>query len=315
MANSHQPTKAFAIFITTPNYLPGLLTLHHGMKAVNTKYPIVAMVPPLFDPESRRILQKQGVPIREVQPLSLKETHVLDEFDARFVDTWTKLRVFELIEYERVVLMDADMIVRKNIDDLMDLDLPDGHIAAAHVCACNPLKLKHYPSDWKPENCAHTPMVAPKCLTHPSQITPGSPRPYGQLNSGLVVLSPSQELFKAIEEYLHTSPDVRTFKFPDQDLLSAFFRGQWKPLPYIYNGLKTLRNVHRNMWRDDDVRCIHYIIDKPWGRGGKATSNPFAGTYAMWWAQWEALEKDMNVEKGPAADKEGWKYVSKYVHG
>ena len=26
--------------------------------------------------------------------------------------------------------------------------LPDDWIAAAHVCACNPRKLPHYPSDW-----------------------------------------------------------------------------------------------------------------------------------------------------------------------
>lgn len=30
----------------------------------------------------------------------------------------------------------------------MELDLPKNYIAAAHVCACNPRKLKHYPVDW-----------------------------------------------------------------------------------------------------------------------------------------------------------------------
>lgn len=44
--------------------------------------------------------------------------------------------------------MDADMLVRKNMDELMEMDLPDGWIAAAHACACNPLKLTHYPLDW-----------------------------------------------------------------------------------------------------------------------------------------------------------------------
>jgi hypothetical protein len=40
------------------------------------------------------------------------------------------------------------MIVMKNMDELMDLDLLKDHIAAAHVCACNPRKLAHYPADW-----------------------------------------------------------------------------------------------------------------------------------------------------------------------
>jgi hypothetical protein len=44
--------------------------------------------------------------------------------------------------------MDSDMIVTRNMDELMKLDLPPDWIAAAHVCACNPKKLAHYPKDW-----------------------------------------------------------------------------------------------------------------------------------------------------------------------
>jgi hypothetical protein len=40
------------------------------------------------------------------------------------------------------------MLVKKNMDDLFDMELPADWIAAAHVCACNPWKLKHYPADW-----------------------------------------------------------------------------------------------------------------------------------------------------------------------
>lgn len=40
------------------------------------------------------------------------------------------------------------MIVMRNMDELMELDLPSDWIAAAHICACNPRKLAHYPKDW-----------------------------------------------------------------------------------------------------------------------------------------------------------------------
>lgn len=76
--------------------------------------------------------------------------------DARFNDTWTKLVAFSLVEYERVVLLDSDMVVLRNMDELMDLELDapdlngDGALvfAAAHACACNPLKKPHYPTEW-----------------------------------------------------------------------------------------------------------------------------------------------------------------------
>src|SRR5579863_5107855 len=45
-------------------------------------------------------------------------------------------------------MMDSDMIVQRNMDELMDIDLPPDWIAAAHVCACNPRKSAHYPEDW-----------------------------------------------------------------------------------------------------------------------------------------------------------------------
>lgn len=167
-----------------------------------------------------------------------------------------------------------------------------------------------------PANCAHTPMVAPSCLISPPRITPNSPRPHKLLNSGLVVLKPSQKLYNKIERYLLTSPLVATFSFPDQDLLAAFFAGSWRPLPYIYNALKPLRNIHKRMWRDEDVKCVHYILDKPWnarvGPGGKGEKSDFAVTHSWWWEQYVVLEKIMNSD-GPYGDRDAWRFIDQFV--
>ncbi len=51
--------------------------------------------------------------------------------------------------HQRIVLMDCDMLVRHNMDELFTMELPgDDWIASAHVCACNPMRLPHYPQDW-----------------------------------------------------------------------------------------------------------------------------------------------------------------------
>jgi hypothetical protein len=220
------------------------------------------------------------------------------------------------------------MVVLKNMDELLDtLELPPGWIAASHACACNPRKLKHYPADWYifvvffsvssdyrsriPENCAHSSVTHPDGIKSPPQITESSPRPYSLLNSGLVVLSPSTELAHSIFEYLSTSPLVPTFSFPDQDLLAAYFRGKWKPLPYIYNALKTLRTVHKPLWRDEEVKCIHYILhDKPWHSrvGEPGTGGEFEEVNRWWWDRFDKLEKEMREQ-----DPEGCKLVLKHV--
>jgi len=55
-----------------------------------------------------------------------------------------------------VVQLDSDMLVLKNMDELMDIELDgpekggkgDRVFAASHACVCNPLKRAHYPKDW-----------------------------------------------------------------------------------------------------------------------------------------------------------------------
>jgi lipopolysaccharide biosynthesis glycosyltransferase len=161
-----------------------------------------------------------------------------------------------------------------------------------------------------PENCAFTSVKHPEGALHAPQITQQSPRPYGLLNSGCVVLNPSEELFKSLEHYLASSPDVVQFLFPDQDLLAAFFKGRWKPLPYIYNALKTLRVIHSPLWQDEEIRCLHYILSqKPWQ--GRQTGDEYQELNEWWWQRYDALEKEMHI-----TDPSGWKLVDQYVaHG
>ena len=105
-----------------------------------------------------------------------------------------------------------------------------------------------------------------------------------------------------------TSPLVPTFAFPDQDLLAAFFEGRWKVLPYIYNALKTLRLIHKPLWRDEEVCCLHYIFhEKPWslppGSGGD-----YDEVDRWWWDRYQKLGDEMR-----ATDETGWKIVDSHV--
>lgn len=158
------------------------------------------------------------------------------------------------------------------------------------------------------ENCAHTSVAWPTAISNPPVISKDSPRPYGLLNSGLVVLNPSIKLASGLEHYLATSPLVSTFKFPDQDLLAAFFQGKWKVLPWCYNALKTLRIIHQPLWRDDEIRCLHYILaEKPW-KTPRGTAGDYEEVHGWWWDRYATLEEGML-----RSDPEGWKLVDTYV--
>lgn len=136
--------------------------------------------------------------------------------------------------------------------------------ASGHACVCNPLKKPHYPSNWIPDNCAFTHQHG---NPDQAQVEGADPaKSLGDLNSGLLVVNPSKVLFDQIVEHMNAHGDKYTF--PDQDLLADLYRGRWVPLPYVYNALKTMRNkdVHGEIWRDTEVKNVHYILSpKPWG--------------------------------------------------
>lgn len=198
------------------------------------------------------------------------------------------------------MLLDCDIVIRRNFDELITMDLAPDHIAGAHACACNPRRFPHYPPDWTPENCAHT------TVTHPTAppvkastfTSPTQPRTHGLLNTGLVVLRPSLSVFSQISAYLATSPLVSTFTFADQDLLAHFFEGRWTSINWFYNALKSLKLQHEPMWADAEVRCLHYIFaEKPWDiKPGEA--GDFESTHKWWWEAYALLEKDLSAEDG-----------------
>ncbi|GAA5971803.1 hypothetical protein JCM11641_001519 [Rhodosporidiobolus odoratus] len=281
------PIKAWATLLTRTNYLQGALVLHQSLVRSDSKYPLVVFATPELPRIARDILAQRGIAVRDIEYLAPPEDKQkkLDEHDKRFHDTWTKLRVFEMEEYDRLVLLDSDMLVTQNMDELLEMPLEQGWIAASHACTCNPRKLAHYPSDWVPENCGHTQARFTTPLP-PSSFTKST---HDRLNSGLVVLRPSLSTFTSIVDFLHTDPRVPTYGFPDQDLLADFFHGKFLPLSYRYNALKTLRYCHAEMWRDEDVKNVHFILKKPWYYK-LPEGDPDAETHSWWWDAFDQLQ-------------------------
>jgi hypothetical protein len=141
--------------ITNTAYLTGLLTLDYSLKKHGTQYPLVALYTDTFPPEGHKALDERGIPKKHVKYL-LPTTNNDYSNDPRFYDCWSKLTPFSLVEYDRVVQLDSDMLVLRNMDELMEMELDPPSaagkgqkvFAASHACVCNPLKKPHYPTNW-----------------------------------------------------------------------------------------------------------------------------------------------------------------------
>lgn len=281
--------RAWAALLTQPSYLTGVRVLRASLARVGSPYPFVVVVTPTISLEDRALLEADGCLVREVAPIrppaGLRDSYA----NARFAEVWTKLAVWTLTEFERLVVLDADMLVVQNMDELMDLELAPGQVAACHACRCNPNRIATYPASWTPEGCAYTHVAA----GGPAAELLAAADPY--VNGGTLVLRPDRKVFEELMAELAGVEDLTRYVFAEQDFLNEHFRGRWRVLPYVYNALKTLPFQHPALWDADAVKNLHFIIDKPWER----PLDPGSRYHALeqrWWV----VARDVALEPAPA---------------
>ena len=306
--------------------------MHYTLTTVlSTSYPLVALTSPSLPDSALAALTARGIPHQPVPFLQPSPTassegkenggsgdkdEGLAYSDPRFRDTWTKLAVFGLTGYDRIVLLDADMLPLKSMDELLDdtflpLDAPPSEedqsssssatslstrvLAACHACTCNPFHRPHYPDTWIPSNCGLTALHSTPDL---AQTSGGAIGPLGVLNSGLLVLRPSATNYALIHKHMHAHG--HKYIFPDQDVIANTFPGRWVPLPYVYNALKPMRfkGVHDTIWRDETVKNVHYILaPKPWDRDENDEKN-VQNEMDWWWIDANKKRKTLDKHRG-----------------
>jgi alpha-N-acetylglucosamine transferase len=267
--------KAWATLLTQPGYLPGVRTLRASLERSGSAYPLLVMVTDGIDAESRRLLEDDGCLLRPVAPLRPASGLAESYANARIAEVWTKLEAWRLTELERVIVLDADMLVRQNMDELFELELAPGTIAACHACRCNPNRIASYPASWTPENCFYTYC---RGAEHTSELAEVD----NYLNGGFLVVTPDEAVFDDMVARLRELDDLSRFPFAEQDFLNDLYRDRWTPLPYVYNALKTLPFQHPTVWNEAEVKNIHFIIDKPWEKP-LDPEDRYHALNALWW--------------------------------
>ncbi len=267
--------KAWATLLTQSNYLVGVRTLRASLEKSGSPYPLVVIVTDGIDAQSRQLLEDDGCLLREVEPLR-PGSELQDHYaNARFAEVWTKLAAWRLTEFERIVFLDADMLVTKNMDELFSLELPDGTIAACHACRCNPNRIASYPETWAPANCFYTYCRGVEHTNEPAVVD-------DYLNGGFLVLTPDEAVYVDMVDRLAAVQDLSRYPFAEQDFLNEYYHRRWQPLPYIYNALKTLPFQHPALWDISAVKNIHYIIDKPWEKA-LDVDDRYYPVNKLWW--------------------------------
>ena len=206
----------------------------------------------------------------------------------RFVDVYTKLQIFKLIEYDKILYMDNDMFVQKNIDHLFEYPTPAG-------MALDP--------DMK--------YVDKQLITDKNVIT----------NAGLWLLKPS------LEDFNNMMKGLDTFNMSyelEQEYVSYYYSGKWTYISYLYNFQFSLDMISKTPIRANiykktnikDVYVIHYSTStKPWDiitEPDKLKKKPMFKEHMDYYGVWittyleiykSYLDKGIDIIKSPNSSK------------
>ncbi|KAG0453356.1 hypothetical protein HPP92_026020 [Vanilla planifolia] len=234
------------------DYVKGVVGLAKGFRKVRSSYPLVVAVLPDVPQSHRLELKEQGCIIREIEPVYPPENQTKFAM-AYYVINYSKLRIWNFVEYEKMVYLDADIQVFDNIDHLFDL--PDGRFYAVMDCFCE--KTWSHSKQYKIGYCQQCPD------RRPWPVDELGPPPALYFNAGMFVFEPHATTCKSLLSTLQiTTPTL----FAEQDFLNTYFRETYEPISLDYNLVMAMLWRHPEKVDLEKVKVVHYCAagSKPW---------------------------------------------------
>jgi len=112
----HPDGCAYATLITNDEFLELALVLGESIRASGSLYPFIALVSDKVSPRGIEILNRAGLRVQKLEPITLPM--LVQPWREYWKTTYVKLRMWGMDTYERIVYIDADSIVMKNVDAL-----------------------------------------------------------------------------------------------------------------------------------------------------------------------------------------------------
>ncbi len=112
---------------TSDNYIPGVIALYNSVRLSKCNSDFIVIIPDDLSDESKNTLNKKNIKIRVVDKIFYTGKHkdkILDRYGKSNTSwkTFTKMRIWEQTDYSKLIFLDADTVVLKNIDELFNVD-------------------------------------------------------------------------------------------------------------------------------------------------------------------------------------------------
>ena len=226
---------SYVSLLTNNSYVYGIALLVESMKKVNTKYPLHVLVTDEVSPATLNMLDQLKVTYELVDKIKISDTiheHNMSydkKMAAIWKYCWTKFAIFKLTQFDKIVFLDADIMVMKNLDHLFELP---------HMTAALDGEIFNIWPDWP------------------------------HFNSGCVVIEPKQELFDSILDFALNLKDLPEYVIADQEILNLYYKDWVNKKELHLNKYYNVFGPYIPESMEEEIKkeCyfIHYVGRKPW---------------------------------------------------
>jgi SAM-dependent methyltransferase len=281
------------------DYVSGVLVSMWSVRRTQTCAKLVVMVTPDVAEWVRELLELVADSVVCVEyiksPCIPLNTPRKEQLYARWYDTsFTKWRALELSAYRKVLLMDADTVVTRSIDELFLLSAPGGTFSSPWHAPWNAQARRPNPF----RDFCHADFV-----TH-HQVREALER--GSVCIGTsVLLSPLGEGERDAFERWLASESRPSFGYPgcssmfDEQAICGFYLSRgvgWSYIDQSYNAIPW--KVDSGWLRGREPSVLHYFGSvKPWrmGGGGRVEERDGSGSFEDF-ARWDEIAKELVAE-------------------
>lgn len=236
--------KTFVTLLSDIKYFDGVVVLKRSLQAVKSQYPLYCVISADVDEDLEKRLHAEEIKTIRLANKINPPNRISSSFCyAHWNKTFDKLQIWGLVQFEKIVFLDSDLLILNNIDELFE------HKPFSGVCAG-----KSYPGneDWK------------------------------GINSGVMVIKPDVKVEQELIELIPTvAQEYRKINqlMGDQDVLQWYLTEQWDKTPSLqldegYNIFADFLNYYIkdlgyswNNKKDKIIYAVHFIgKTKPWMR-------------------------------------------------
>jgi len=226
------------------------IQLHNMLHKNSTKDPLhrpfVVLTTDDILPDQVEILQRDGAIVRQIPALAPPPVINMTVIDPRWKDQFSKLRLWNMSEYDRILYMDCDVLPIRGLSSLFDIDRSVDRDGDSWLFAAV------YDSAWLRD-----------WGRNPGEVVPANPDDKdgaAAFNAGMFVLEPNPKQAKYIDSLYSDPPEGLKYGCcMEQDLLRYAYRDEG-PFPWI-----RLSHMYNTQWpRVEDIRGSHALHGKLW---------------------------------------------------